>query len=213
MCTPTFIFDLDGVVVDTQKHHEATWKELCRSIGYELTDDNCEDLKGVNREMSIEKIINWSNVKLSKSEIEIAINRKTTSFINIISNLNQISLIDGVHEFITDAKREKHPIGLYSSSRNARYILDKLSMTDLFDAIVDGNDVVRSKPDPEGFLLVSKLTKTAPENCVVFEDSKAGLQAAKKINMKAIGIGNENVSGLADQFYNDFNGISLKLFC
>jgi beta-phosphoglucomutase len=109
-------------------------------------------------------------------------------------------------------KKQKHLIALYSSSKNAKFILNKLNLHPYFDAVVDGNSVKASKPDPEGFILASKLTNSNPENCVVFEDSEAGILAGNKINMTTIGIGVSSKLNIANKVYEKFDEINLKEF-
>jgi beta-phosphoglucomutase len=105
-------------------------------------------------------------------------------------------------------KKKKQPISLGSASKNARTILERVSLKDQFDAIVDGNDVSKAKPDPEVFLIAAKRLNVKPENCIVFEDSVAGVEAANVANMISIGIGSKDVLGHADYIFSDFTEIS-----
>jgi len=129
-----------------------------------------------------------------------------------ISKLNSSNIIDGVQDFIKNAKEQNHSVALYSSSKNAKFILNKLNLHGFFDAIVDGNSVRASKPDPEGFIIASKLTNSDPSNCVVFEDSEAGIIAGNEINMTTVGIGNSIKLNVASKVFKNFQEIKFKDF-
>ena len=109
-------------------------------------------------------------------------------------------------------KKRITPIALYSSSKNAKLILTKLNIIHLFDVLVDGNDVTRSKPDPEGFELAANQSKTSPKDCVVFEDSTAGIEAANAIGMTTVGIGDIESLSIASRVCKNFKEISLNDF-
>tara|TARA_B100000575_G_scaffold169103_1_gene135310 strand:+ start:139 stop:792 length:654 start_codon:yes stop_codon:yes gene_type:complete len=207
---PTFIFDLDGVITDTGNQHFESWKKVCKSINYNLTYKKNRELKGVSRIKSLKKIGNWADLKFTKQKFNELLIQKNKIYLEKISKINNSDIIDGVYDFITNAKKHNHLIALYSSSKNANFILEKLKIKTLFDAIVDGNNVKKSKPDPEGFLIAAELTNTNPLDCVVFEDSQAGITAANLVNMKTIGIGKLNELKDANRVYEKFNQINLQ---
>ena len=207
---PTFIFDLDGVITDTGNQHFESWKKVCKSINYNLTYKKNRELKGVSRIKSLKKIENWADLKFTKQKFNELLIQKNKIYLEKISQINNSDIIDGVYDFITNAKKHNHLIALYSSSKNANFILEKLKIKTLFDAIVDGNNVKKSKPNPEGFLLAAELTNTNPLDCVVFEDSQAGITAANLVNMKTIGIGKLNELKDANRVYEKFNQINLQ---
>jgi beta-phosphoglucomutase len=209
---PTFIFDLDGVITNTEDYHFDAWKSICMKLNYDLSLEKNEELKGVSRSECLDKILKWANLSLDSKEFNKLLNTKNELYLKKISNINSSNIINGVYDFIQNAKQEKHSIALYSSSKNAKFILNKLNLYSYFDAIVDGNSVKASKPDPEGFILASKLTKSNPEDCVVFEDSEAGIIAGNKINMTTIGIGISNKLNIANKVYKNFDEINLKEF-
>jgi beta-phosphoglucomutase len=209
---PTFIFDLDGVITNTEDYHFDAWKSICMKLNYDLSLEKNEELKGVSRTECLDKILKWANLSLDSKEFNKLLNTKNELYLKKISNINSSNIINGVYDFIQNAKQEKHSIALYSSSKNAKFILNKLNLYSYFDAIVDGNSVKASKPDPEGFILASKLTKSNPEDCVVFEDSEAGIIAGNKINMTTIGIGISNKLNIANKVYKNFDEINLKEF-
>ena len=209
---PTFIFDLDGVITNTEDYHFDAWKSICIKLNYDLSPEKNEELKGVSRSECLEKILKWANQSIDSKEFKKLLNTKNELYLKKISNIDSSNIIEGVDDFIKKAKHRNHTIALYSSSKNAKFILRKLNLYSYFDAIVDGNSVKASKPDPEGFILASKLTKSNPEDCVVFEDSQAGIIAGNKINMTTIGIGVSNKLEIADKVYKRFEEIKLKEF-
>ena len=209
---PTFIFDLDGVITNTEDYHFDAWKSICIKLNYDLSPEKNEELKGVSRSECLEKILKWANQSLDSKEFKKLLNTKNELYLKKISNIDSSNIIEGVDDFIKKAKHRNHTIALYSSSKNAKFILRKLNLYSYFDAIVDGNSVKASKPDPEGFILASKLTKSNPEDCVVFEDSEAGIIAGNKINMTTIGIGVSNRLEIANKVYKRFEEIKLKEF-
>jgi|TARA_B110000305_G_scaffold9749_1_gene9478 beta-phosphoglucomutase len=209
---PTFIFDLDGVITNTEEFHFLAWKIISAEFNYHLTLEKNEELKGVSRSMCLDKILKWANTSIDSLKYNDILERKNKLYLDLISKLNSNNILGNVYDFIVHAKKENHVIALYSSSKNAKHILNKLGLTHFFDVIVDGNSVKKSKPDPEGFIMASELTNTKPEDCVVFEDSSAGIKAGNAINMFTVGIGKSKELKIANQVYSGFNEIKLKMF-
>ncbi|MGB0366967.1 MAG: beta-phosphoglucomutase [Flavobacteriaceae bacterium] len=209
---PTFIFDLDGVITKTEAHHFEAWKATGSFLDYLITPENNEKLKGVSRIDSLKKIIAWSGKEVSTEEFDRLLEEKNERYLASLSSLSEKDIMEGVHEFILDAKKNNHQIALYSSSKNAKLILTKLNIIDLFDVIVDGNDVVNSKPHPEGFELAAKLTGSSHKDCVVFEDSSSGILAANQIGMTTVGIGDVENLSMATTVITNFKEIDLNDF-
>ena len=205
-----FIFDLDGVIVDTAKYHYLAWKELANSLGIDFTEKENEQLKGVSRVRSLEKILSWGNKTLPQDEFTRLMATKNDEYLSYINKMNESELLPEVKDRLIFIKNKKQGIALGSASKNARYIIEKVDVKDMFDAVVDGTDVSKAKPDPEVFLIAAKLLNIEPENCIVFEDSVAGVQAANTAKMISIGIGSEEVLGEADYVFKDFTEISEK---
>jgi len=203
-----FIFDLDGVIVDTAKYHFLAWRNIANSIGVDFTEVQNEQLKGVSRIKSLEKILEWGNKKISEKEFEELMETKNNDYLTYIENMSEGEILSDVPKILDCIKESNQGIALGSASKNARMILRKVNLFELFDAIVDGNDVVKGKPNPEVFLKAAKELNTEPNNCVVFEDSVAGIQAANTANMISIGIGEKEVLHEADYVFNDFTEIS-----
>lgn len=203
-----FIFDLDGVIVDTAKYHFLAWKNLANSLGIDFSHDQNEQLKGVSRVQSLEKILAWGDISLDTKEFDKLMNDKNSQYLNYISGMNTSDLLPDVDRVLRFLIEKDQIISLGSASKNARPILDKLNITPLFDAIVDGNDVTKAKPNPEVFLKAASLTKSQSRNCIVFEDSVAGIQAANTAGMTSIGIGDPSVLNKAQHNFRDFTGLT-----
>ncbi|MCZ6593726.1 MAG: beta-phosphoglucomutase [Bacteroidetes bacterium] len=203
-----FIFDLDGVIVDTAKYHYLAWKKLSESIGIFFDEFQNEQLKGVSRINSLEKILGWGNKELSQDKFMELLARKNNDYLDYISNMTRSEILPDVMRIISFLKDTDQSIALGSSSRNARIILKKLKLINDFDAVVDGNNVSEAKPNPEVFLLAADELNVTPQDCVVFEDSVAGVKAANEAGMMSIGIGDEKVLKDADYVFTDFTKIS-----
>jgi len=203
-----FIFDLDGVIVDTAKYHFLAWKNLANSIGIDFSQAQNEQLKGVSRQRSLEKILGWGNQTLSDTDFQDLMEKKNSEYLNYVTTMGRSELLPEVERTIHFLIEKNQYVTLGSASKNARLILEKTSLIDAFDAIVDGNDVSEVKPNPEVFLKAAQLTNTQPNHCIVFEDSVAGIQAANAAGMTSIGIGNESVLNEAVYNFTDFTEIS-----
>ncbi|WP_272149594.1 beta-phosphoglucomutase [Tenacibaculum aiptasiae] len=204
-----FIFDLDGVIVDTAKYHFLAWKKLANDIGIDFTETQNEQLKGVSRVRSLEKILSWGNKTIPEDEFMELMAKKNNDYLSYIAKMDESEILPDVPKVLNYLKKEDQPISLGSASKNARQILKKVNLISGFNAIVDGNDVSKAKPDPEVFLNAAKSLEMIPQNCIVFEDSLAGVQAANNANMISIGIGDKDVLKEADYVFSDFTEISI----
>jgi len=203
-----FIFDLDGVIVDTAKYHYLAWKKLSESIGIFFDEFQNEQLKGVSRINSLEKILNWGKKEISQDQFMELLARKNNDYLDYISNMTQSEILPDVVRVISFLKDSEQSIALGSSSRNARIVLKKLKLIGDFDAIVDGNNISEAKPNPEVFLLAAEKLEVSPQECIVFEDSVAGVRAANEAGMMSIGIGDQKVLQEADHVFTNFTKIS-----
>lgn len=187
------IFDLDGVLVDTAKYHYLAWKQLAAQLGFEFTLEQNEALKGVSRMRSLEILLADGGLtgKFTDAEMEKLAAEKNEIYVRYIRELKQEELFPGVVETFRAMKAAGVKIALGSASKNASMILDRLQITPYFDAIIDGTKVTKAKPDPEVFLLAAQELGIAPCDCVVFEDSQAGIEAAKSADMLAVGVGTQ----------------------
>jgi beta-phosphoglucomutase len=210
MSKKTFIFDLDGVIVDTAKYHFLAWQRLAAQLGIEFTPEHNEQLKGVSRVRSLEIILGLGNIEASQEEKNQWLIQKNTEYLSYIDEMDESEILQGVMTVLDYLKENNQNIVLGSASKNAKPILEKAKILHYFDAIVDGNDVSNAKPDPEVFLQGANKVNDKAENCIVFEDSVAGIQAANLANMISIGIGETEVLHEADYIFNDFTFIDLS---
>ena len=202
-----FIFDLDGVIVDTARYHFLAWQKIANELQIDFTLENNELLKGVSRVRSLDIILGLGNVEASQEDKNRWLIEKNEEYLSYLVDMDQSELLPGVLSMLQYLKDKNQPIALGSASKNARPILEKTGIRHYFDAIVDGNDVTNAKPDPEVFLIAAKLLATSPENSIVFEDSVAGVQAANIGKMTSIGIGEESVLHEAKYIFKDFTHI------
>jgi beta-phosphoglucomutase len=198
MNNKAFIFDLDGVIVDTAKYHFLAWKELANSLGFDFTEQQNELLKGVSRVRSLEILLDIGNVELSQAEKDKYLLEKNEQYLSYIEKMDTREILPGIPELLAFLKAEKIPFALGSASKNARLILENLKLLGDFDAIVDGNDVSTAKPDPEVFLIAAERLGKEPKDCIVIEDAAAGIQAANAAGMTSVAIGDPEVLRGAD---------------
>jgi len=184
-----FLFDLDGVIVDTAVFHFQAWRRCAQKLGGDFTEAQNEELKGVNRVDSLKKIIEWTGASVTADEFEALMVEKNEWYLELVQELSAADGLPGAVAFLQHAHAQGIKIALGSASKNAPMILDKMGLTPLFDAIIDGNNVINGKPHPEVFLKGAAALGLNPEECVVFEDSIAGVQAAKTGGMSCVGIG------------------------
>ena len=204
MIKKAFIFDLDGVIVDTAKFHFIAWQRLAASLDINFTEVENEQLKGVSRVNSLKKILEWGNKEISPEVFQSKMDQKNEEYLELISTLSTSDIMPGVHDFLLRLQQRQQPIALGSASRSARSILEKLGIKDLFDVIVDGTNVTKAKPDPEVFLNACDQLGYDPQESVVFEDSVAGVQAANTAGMISIGLGDPSILNEADEVFTHF---------
>lgn len=202
-----FIFDLDGVIVDTAKYHYLAWKKIADSLNIEFTHEHNELLKGVSRVRSLDIILDLGDVKATQEQKDKWLVQKNEEYLSYLIDMDESEILPGVLPVLNYLKENEQLIALGSASKNARPILEKTGILSYFDAIVDGNDVSNAKPDPEVFLIAAKLLQTAPSDSIVFEDSVAGIQAANIANMTSIGIGDDSILHEAQHNFKDFTFI------
>jgi beta-phosphoglucomutase len=187
------IFDLDGVIVDTAKYHFLAWKRLADNLKIPFSEIDNERLKGVSRMDSLEIILEIGGRAPDKKKKEEYADLKNRWYVEYVKKMTPEEILPGSLEFINELKKENIKIAIGSASRNTPLILNQVNLTEVFDAVVDGNIVHKTKPDPAVFLTAAKMLKVKPGKCVVFEDAAAGIQAAIKAGMLCVGIGNEEV--------------------
>lgn len=205
-----FIFDLDGVIVDTAKYHYLAWKDLANSLGFDFTENDNERLKGVSRVRSLEILLEIGGKEFDEqTKVELAA-RKNNQYVGLISKMTPREILPGATNFLQSAKDAGIKIVLGSASKNAPLILEKIELDHFFDAVIDGNKVSRAKPDPEVFLKGAEAVNTNPDECIVFEDALAGIEAAKNAGMIAVGVGDHNILVGADVVIQGFNELTIN---
>ena len=205
-----YIFDLDGVLVDTARFHYLAWKSLADRLGFEFTESDNERLKGVSRMASLEILLEIGKMAATDiQKLEYAA-EKNALYLEYIEKMTPEDILPGVREFLGEVKKSGILIGLGSVSKNARSILAKTAITDFFDAIVDGNIITHAKPDPEVFLTGAKMLNMPPAQCVVFEDAVAGVEAAHRAGMKCVGVGDPDILEKADMIIPGFENFKMK---
>ena len=207
-----FIFDLDGVIVDTAKYHFKSWKIIAKKIGFKLSKTQNELLKGVSREESLNKVLNWGGISIDRLEKNKYLEEKNELYKGFINNLNHMDILPGVNKLINFARNNNIPIALGSASKNAHQILEKLGIKNKFKVIIDGNLTSKSKPHPEVFLRGAKILGINPKKIIVFEDSIAGIEAANKAKMISIAVCAKRKIKNATFNFNSLDDISLEFF-
>jgi beta-phosphoglucomutase len=192
------IFDLDGVIVDTAVYHYQAWKRLANELGFDFTEAQNERLKGISRMRSLELILEWGGIHKTAAEQQELATRKNEWYVEMINRMTPQEILPGAKEFLEQVRSAGLKTALGSASKNSSTILERTALLPLFDAIVDGNTVTASKPDPEVFLKGAAALGIAADHCVVFEDAIAGIAAAKAAGMKAVGIGDRDTLAGAD---------------
>lgn len=203
-----FIFDLDGVIVDTAKFHYLAWRNLAKGINFDFTEEQNEQFKGVSRVRSLELLLDMANYKATQEEKDAWLIQKNVEYLSYIQKMDQSEILPDVPRVLEYLIQKKQGIALGSASKNARPILERVALIDKFQAIVDGNDVTTAKPDPEVFIKGAQVLGALAEDCIVFEDSIAGIQAANTAGMTSIGIGDPVVLHEADHVFTDFTEMS-----
>jgi beta-phosphoglucomutase len=203
-----FIFDLDGVIVDTAKYHYLAWKKLANHLGFEFTKEQNELFKGVSRKRCLEILLEIGKREATQEEFDTWMVEKNVDYLEYIENMDESEILPDVPRVLEFLKENNIPIALGSASKNAQPILEKVNLLHYFDTIVDGNNVTKAKPDPEVFLLAAKQLGVDAKDCVVFEDAVAGVEAANAAKMMSIGIGEKEVLSKAQVIFKNFTEIS-----
>ena len=204
------IFDLDGVIVDTAKYHYLAWKELARGLNFDFTDKDNERLKGVSRMRSLDILLEIGKKDLDEeTKLKYAEN-KNIKYLEYILKMKPNEILPGVIDFLEDLRTKKIKIGLGSASKNALTILNQVKLTGYFDVIIDGTKVSKAKPDPEVFIKGAEALGVTAEECIVFEDAEAGIEAALNGGFKSVGIGSVDNLGNANYVMPGFENLTFE---
>jgi len=204
------LFDLDGIIVDTAKYHYLAWKKLADREGIYFDEKINERLKGVSRMASLNIILERSSRVYSEEEKQKMTEIKNNWYREMIGQLKPDEILPGVVDFLKSLKKHGIKSAICSASKSTTFIADKLGITEYFDTIVGRQDITKSKPDPEVFLVAAERLGVLPGECVVFEDAYAGLEGAKSAGMKALGLGDPDILTNADVVYKDMTEVKLN---
>lgn len=181
------IFDLDGVIVNTAQYHYLGWKRLADNLGIAFDEKKNEKLKGLSRRDSLLALLGETP---AEERIEKLCSLKNGYYLELIKGINESDILPGARELLRALRKSRRwKRALASSSRNARSVVAALKLEKFFDAVVDGSEVERAKPDPALFLKAAQKLGIAPESCVVVEDAGAGILSARRAGMRTVGIG------------------------
>jgi len=197
------IFDLDGVIVSTDHYHYLAWKRMADEEGIPFDHHVNHRLRGVSRMESLEIILEQSSRSYSESEKVQLAQRKNNYYVESLKTLNAADILPHVNEVLHHLRQRQIRLAIGSSSRNTPLILRQIGLSDFFDAIADGNEITRSKPDPEVFLLAAHKLQVNASRCLVVEDAEAGILAAKRAGMLALAVGDARKTASADYRVDD----------
>tara|TARA_A100001035_G_scaffold149303_1_gene117385 strand:+ start:2755 stop:3402 length:648 start_codon:yes stop_codon:yes gene_type:complete len=206
------IFDLDGVIVDTAHYHYLSWREISRDLNIDFTVKDNENLKGVSRIDSLNYILKLGSLSFNTEEKNNLLDKKNNIYKHSISTLGKKNILKGVEKILSKAKEKKMLLAVGSSSKNAKMIVEKLNLTHLFQAVVDGTMVKKTKPDPEVFLKAAKKMNLKASECIVFEDAESGVIAAKKGGFNVVSVGNTNIRNIGDLFVESLEDFNLDYY-
>lgn len=193
------IFDLDGVLVHTDRYHYNAWKGLTDKLGIDFTQADYDSIRGLSRMDSLERILALSARQFSQEEKEALAAEKNAAYLKRVEQMGPGEVAPDVRVALRGLREKGRLLAVGSSSKNARLILRRVELTDCFDAIADGSMVRRAKPEPEVFLKAAELLDVDPSEALVVEDAAAGLKAAKAGGFQAAAFGGDAAgSPLAD---------------
>jgi len=204
------LFDLDGVVVDTARYHYLAWKKIADRLGINFSVIDNERLKGVSRMQSLDILLEIGKINVDQMEKEKLATAKNNLYNTYIQKMTPDEILPGVIRFLDELRAGGMLIALGSASKNAMSILEKIRITDKFNAVIDGNKVSKAKPDPEVFLKGAIELGIDPQECLVFEDAQAGIDAARNAGMHIIGIGKTENLKNADFVIEGFESMNMN---
>lgn len=183
------IFDLDGVICSTDHFHFQAWKELADSLNIPFTEEDNHRLRGVSRMASLEIVLEKSTVDYTDGQKQQFAEQKNERYKQLLQNMTEADLSREVKDTLDELRNRGLKLAIGSSSKNAKFILGRLGLADYFDAVSDGTNITKSKPDPEVFLMAAQMLGAEPSDCLVVEDAYAGIQAARAGGFARAGIG------------------------
>lgn len=206
------LFDLDGVITDTARYHYLAWKRLADEQGIPFDETVNQRLKGVDRRRSFQIILEAAGVSMTHEELERMSATKNSYYLQLISEMTPHDLLPGAMQLLEQCKAQGVRIGLASASRNARFVLEKLKLETIFDAVADAALIRHGKPDPEIFLTVMEQLELDAWSCLGVEDAAEGIRAIKAAGIYAVGVGEKERLGEADEVIPDLTQFHLEKY-
>ncbi|KHD38714.1 beta-phosphoglucomutase [Clostridium acetobutylicum] len=204
------IFDLDGVIVSTDEYHYRAWKAMADEEGIYFDKRINERLRGVSRMESLEIILEKAKKTYNTKEKIQMTERKNFIYRELLNELTPKHILKGVMNVLETLRAKNIKIAIGSSSKNTSIILEKIKLDKYFDAVADGREIKKSKPDPEVFLLAAKKLKVSPEECLIVEDADAGVEAAIAGGMKVLAVGYASNNIKANYKFKDLSCVDIK---
>lgn len=201
------IFDLDGVICHTDRFHYQAWQQIAGEIGVYFDEKINSRLRGVSRRDSLDIILESHPVQLNEAEKEYYLRKKNDLYLSLLKKMSPADLSEEVKFTMDKLKAEGILLAIGSSSKNTKFILKQLGLENYFDAVSDGTNINRSKPDPEVFLKAAEYLGVKPPLCLVVEDALAGIKAARAANMDCAAYGNGTKYDLADYNLEHFSDL------
>ena len=183
------IFDLDGVICSTDEYHYLAWKALAEGLGIPFDRETNNRTRGVSRMASLEIVLEKSEARYTGAEKAQLAELKNALYRELLGQMSPADLSDEVKGTLLTLRERGVRLAIGSSSRNTPYILERIGLKGFFDAVSDGNNITRSKPDPEVFLKAAEMLGLDPSVCLVVEDAHAGVEAAVNGGFDAAAIG------------------------
>ena len=190
------ICDLDGVICFTDKYHYQAWKQVADDIGVYFDEQINNRLRGVSRMESLDIILEKSSRAYTAEEKEELARRKNDLYRSLLSNMSPADLTQEVRQTLEALRAAGLALAIGSSSKNTRYILERLGLKDFFDAVSDGTNIQRSKPDPQVFTMAAEFLGLPASQCLVVEDAEAGIRAASAGGFDSAGLGEASAFAL-----------------
>ena len=207
MSIRAFIFDLDGVITDTAEYHYLSWKQLADEEDLPFTKADNDALRGVSRRESLKRLLKGRTIP--EEQTQEWMERKNRYFLMHLSCLKEDDYLPGVKSFLEEAQALQIRLGIGSASKNARLVLERLSLTHYFEVIGDGYSVVNLKPAPDLFVWVADKLQVSESETIVFEDAQAGIDAARQAGCRTVSIGHDNIEHADLHLPNGFAGVSV----
>lgn len=204
------LFDLDGVITDTAEFHYRAWKKLGEELGITIDRAFNESLKGVSREDSLRKILALSEKKPDTEEFAELAHRKNNYYLEMIQEITPNDVFPGILPLLKQLREEKIKIALASASKNGPFLLDKLGVSEYFDAIADPAKVQHGKPAPDIFLLAAEEVGLSAADCIGIEDAQAGIQAVQASGAFPVGVGRKEDLGEGFPIVSDTTFLTLE---